>query len=87
MKKVSYNWWMFDKAREYIRNLRLKSFSEWLEWAKSEERPSNIPANPSVIYKHRGWVDIGDWLETGRIAYCRRKRSVLGVYTQVESMI
>jgi hypothetical protein len=24
---------------------------------KEQERPSFIPVNPSVIYKHRGWVD------------------------------
>jgi hypothetical protein len=49
-------------AREYVRSLKLRNLSEWLAWAKSEARPGSIPANPSVVYKHRGWVDIGDWL-------------------------
>ena len=45
-----------------MRGLGLRNLSEWLAWAKSEARPGFIPANPSEIYKHRGWVDIGDWL-------------------------
>jgi hypothetical protein len=42
--------------------------SAWLAWAKGEARPVFIPANPSVIYKHRGWVDIGDWLGIGNVS-------------------
>src|SRR5512136_2730701 len=62
MLKKSYRWRGFEEARDYVRSLGLKDLSEWLAWAKSEARPDFIPANPSVIYKHRGWVNIGDWL-------------------------
>jgi hypothetical protein len=60
--KHIYKWQAFEEAREYVRSLELRNLSEWLVWAKSEARPGFIPANPSVVYWHRGWVDIGDWL-------------------------
>jgi hypothetical protein len=62
MKNKFRNWRPFKEGREYVRSLGLRNLSEWLAWAKSEERPGFIPANPSVIYWRRGWVDIGDWL-------------------------
>jgi hypothetical protein len=40
-----------------VRGLGLRNLLEWLAWAKSEARPGFIPVNPSVIYKHLGWVD------------------------------
>jgi hypothetical protein len=64
----TYKWRPYEEAREYVRGLDLKNLSEWLAWAKSEARPGFIPANPSVIYKHRGWVDIGDWLRIDSIS-------------------
>jgi len=79
-KKHNRNWWPFEEAREYVRSLGLRNLSEWLAWAKSEERPGDIPANPSIIYKHRGWVDIGNWLGIDSIPRrggnpCRKPRT------------
>jgi hypothetical protein len=61
-KRNNKTWRSFEVAREYVHDLGLRDLSEWLAWAKSEARPGGIPPNPSVIYKHRGWVNIGDWL-------------------------
>jgi hypothetical protein len=63
-----------------VQGLGLRNLSEWLRWARSEARPGFIPANPSVIYKHRGWVDIGDWLGIDRVSRygenpCRKPRA------------
>lgn len=27
-----------------------------------DDRPNNIPANPSQVYKDKGWTSWGDWL-------------------------
>ncbi len=67
MLKKAYRWRAYEEAREFVRGLGLRNLLEWLAWAKSEERPSDIPMNPSEIYQHRGWVDIGDWLGNGYI--------------------
>jgi hypothetical protein len=35
-------------------------------------RPSDIPTNPNKIYLDAGWVGMGDWLGTGRVAHQKR---------------
>ena len=57
----------FEKARKFIRSLKLKSQKEWREYCKSGNKPTNIPSNPSATYKDEGWVGYGDWLGTGNV--------------------
>jgi hypothetical protein len=63
----------FEEAREYVRSLGLKSIFQWIEWAKSSERPKNIPTVPDKIYNNKGWIGYGDWLGTGNIATRNRE--------------
>lgn len=51
----------FEEARNFIRNLNLKSTSDWYDYSKSGIRPDNIPSHPHIIYKDE-WISIGDWL-------------------------
>ncbi len=44
--------------------LEFKRKDDWVEWAKSNERPIDIPTNPSSAYKNTGWLNWGDWLGT-----------------------
>ena len=53
----------FEKAREYVRSLKLKDQKEWLVWAKT--KPDNIPTVPWAAYKNE-WVNLADWLGTTR---------------------
>jgi len=62
----------FHDARKFVHELGLKTQKEWLNYCKSGNRPKDIPANPSRIYKNQGWKDTGDWLGTGTIAYRKR---------------
>jgi len=62
----------FEEARAYVRSLGLKSQAEWTAWAKSDDKPDNIPAQPYQTYKNKGWVSMGDWLGTGTIATFNR---------------
>ena len=52
----------FEKARNHVWKLGLKSKEEWEEWSKSGERPSVIPSNPDQFYKGEGWLSWGDFL-------------------------
>ena len=52
----------FTAARAIVRRLRLTSQEEWEEWCKSGQRPSNVPADPSQVYKGKGWVSWPDWM-------------------------
>ena len=57
----------FKKALLYARSLKLKSKTEWNDWAPTNARPANIPSHPDGIYKHVGWQGYGHWLGTGNV--------------------
>tara|TARA_B110000908_G_scaffold170447_1_gene230065 strand:- start:1342 stop:4659 length:3318 start_codon:yes stop_codon:yes gene_type:complete len=58
----------FNKAKTFVRKLKLKNGNEWSEYCKSGKKPQNIPAGPRAAYKKDGWVNLGDWLGTGRVS-------------------
>jgi hypothetical protein len=58
----------FESAREFVRELGLKSNKEWREYCKSGNNPEDISRAPDLFYKNKGWVNWGDFLGTGRIA-------------------
>ena len=58
----------FEDARHFTHTLQLKAGSDWKLYCKSGKKPNDIPATPNTSYKNKGWVSIGDWLGTGRVA-------------------
>lgn len=56
--------WAFQRSREYVRELKLRSNSEWRKFSKSKLRPENIPTNPDTYYKGQGWINWPNWLGT-----------------------
>ncbi len=58
----------FDKARDFVRQLNLKDGKAWLEWVNSGNKPDDIPAYPDSFYKDKGWISLGDWLGSGKVA-------------------
>ena len=52
----------FEKARNYVRSLKLQKRSDWKEFASSDKRPIDIPAKPEKTYRDKGWIDYKDWL-------------------------
>ena len=67
------NWRSFEEARDFVHQLNLKSRNDWSEWAKTSEKPNDIPATPHQVYKDKGWISMGDWLGTGTVAVFNRK--------------
>ena len=63
----------FEQAREFVRNLNLKSTKEWAIYCSSGNKPSGIPNRPSAVYRDKGWQGWGDWLGTGTIAHFNKK--------------
>jgi hypothetical protein len=55
---------LFGEARKFVQALGLRNQDAWKMWAKSDERPSDIPAWPDGVYKNKGWVNWADWLGT-----------------------
>jgi hypothetical protein len=63
----------FRKARAFVRALGLHNRNEWFEYCQGRlkdkgNKPDDIPANPNVIYRNKGWISMGDWLGTGWVA-------------------
>ena len=63
----------FEEAIEFVRSLILKNKKEWRRYSSSGQKPHNIPSNPDVKYKGKGWKDWGDWLGNGNIAAINRE--------------
>jgi superfamily II DNA or RNA helicase len=59
------NWRVFDDARNHARSLHLKNSFQWKIYARSNERPPDIPVHPAYIYR-RDWRGWKDWLGRGR---------------------
>jgi len=64
----------FEEAREFAQSLNLKGTKEWVEYKKSGNKPDDIPATPSHVYKDKGWKGMGDFLGTENI-YKKEYRS------------
>ena len=67
----------FEEARAYARSLKLKGSLEWFSFSKGVmpekgKRPADIPANPSSVYKDKGYQGWGDFLGTGNLAPAER---------------
>jgi len=63
----------FEEAREFARSLGLRSDAEWRAFCRGDmpskgTRPADIPTNPGVSYRDKGWRGLGDWLGTGNVA-------------------
>ncbi|MDC0153551.1 hypothetical protein OAJ02_02320 [Nitrosopumilus sp.] len=58
----------FESARDFVRKLGLQSQREWYEYAKSGDKPDDIPSTPQTVYKNKGWKNWGNFLGTGTVA-------------------
>ena len=65
MKKEYRN---FEDAKKFVHSLKLKNKESWYNFAKTTNRPVDIPKEPRYQYLKKGWKGWGDWLGTGRIA-------------------
>lgn len=46
----------------------MSSQTEWFEFAKSGNLPTDIPIAPNQVYQNKGWTTWGGWLGTDREA-------------------
>ena len=52
----------FKEARDFAHGLFFLGKTEWEDWARTNDRPADIPANPASVYINSGWIDWHDWL-------------------------
>jgi hypothetical protein len=72
-RRNNKTWRSFEEARDYMRSLGLKKSSEWIAFCKSGKKPKDIPYQPFIVYKGKGWIDYADWLGTGKPGKIRKK--------------
>jgi predicted RecB family nuclease len=70
---IGFSFLPFAKARTFMRRLKLKNRDEYWAWLANDQRPRNIPYSPEIVYKHTGWIDLGDWLGTGNKGHQKKK--------------
>jgi hypothetical protein len=51
----------FEEAKKFAKKLNLKNWMAWEKYSKTN-RPSNLPANPNIFYKNKGWKNYEDFL-------------------------
>lgn len=66
-KKQDPDYLPFAEARAFVRNLGLKNKNEWTAWARSDQRPANIPRWPENVYAE--YTDLTDWLGKAKPSY------------------
>lgn len=82
----------FKEARTFARFLNLKSQREWRQFCNGQMPskgilPIDIPANPNQTYKNKGWINLGDWLGTEKVANFKRTyRSFVNARTFARSL-
>ena len=52
----------FQDAKKFAQNICLNNQAEWFDYAKSSEKPDDIPYSPYTVYKDKGWISWADWL-------------------------
>ena len=67
MSDSAKKWRAFRSARKFARHLGLRSENAWVRYCRGEmkdkaRKPDDIPRNPWIIYRKRGWKGMGDWL-------------------------
>jgi Phage-integrase repeat unit len=62
----------FEEARQYVHTLGLKNHTEWINYCKSGNKPTDIPSGPNSTYE-KEWKSWDDWLGTGYIAASKKE--------------
>lgn len=62
----------FEEARLIARKLKLRGWTEWINYSPSKKKIHNIPSAPNKVYKNSGWISMADFLGAKR--YCRSEK-------------
>jgi len=59
-------WRDFILARKFVQALGFTREWQWDRYCQTLNIPEDIPKSPREAYKNEGWIDMGDWLGSGR---------------------
>jgi superfamily II DNA or RNA helicase len=75
-KLQNIDYWSFEKSKKYIKKFNLRNQSDWYKFCKNS-KPINIPSHPHVIYKNKGYKDLGHFIGSNNIANKNRFKNYL----------
>ena len=58
----------YEDAKALMKELDIKTYDQFKEWSRSDQRPDDFPSNPNRVYKTE-WVNWGGFLGTGNIRW------------------
>ena len=67
-KLSRFKWLNYSQAEIFVHSLKLNSGKDWRDYIKSAVFTSTIPKAPWFAYRNNGWISMGQWLGTGRVA-------------------
>ncbi len=63
------NYPSYDEVKEIIKPFKIKTYKEWFSFTNSKKFPlGKIPKTPNNYYRNQGWINWGDFLQTGNVA-------------------
>ena len=77
------SYWDYNVAREFVRKLNFKNYTEWKNYCKSDQKPIELPNSPEKVYKNKEWIGISDWLGTGKA----RPNTPIGSFKDVKEFV
>lgn len=54
----------FIEARAYVRAQKFQNGNDWREHIRNNNKPHDIPSDPSKVYLDNGWISWPDWFGT-----------------------
>ncbi len=73
MRSRPNNYLDYEEAKKVIRPMKFKNITDWNNYRRENIDKENIPNNPQIYYKKKGWKGWGDWLGNGNIATQNRE--------------
>ena len=86
LEKRGIKYRSFEDASAFARKLNLKSRTEWVNFCQSGKKPDDIPTDVRVIYRNKGFVSMGDFLGSGRVAD-QRKGSLFLEFNEAKEFV
>ena len=68
ISRMKRSYLTYKEAQKIVATLNINTEKEWRQKVKMNEIPINIPTKPNRTYKDKGWIGMGDWLGTNRVA-------------------
>ena len=64
--------WSYNRAKEYVWNLKLRTGDEWNAFTKSDDFPIFLPMSPQNTFEE--WIGIEEWLGPSYLPRNKRKQ-------------